>query len=188
MVSQSRLLIQMAGAPGSGKSSLARALATELGAAVLDLDIIKSACLNAGLPWASAGQAAYESLFALAADNIGCCPVIVDAPSYWPDIPTQLAAIAAEAAVTHIFVECVCPDRELIDKRLRQRDGLRSQMPSLDGQPRDAAPYVDADGRPEAVHDRVTYRPDCLRIEVDTSTGESSTALARGVLASIRGA
>lgn len=187
MVSQPKLLIQMTGAPGSGKSSLARALATELGAAVLDLGIVKSACLDAGVPWSVAGQVAYESLFALAADNIRYSSVIVDAPSYWPEIPKNLAAIAAAASVAHIFVECVCADMELIDKRLRQRDGLRSQMPSLDGQPRDAPPYAGSDGTPEAVHDRLTHRPDCLQFRIDTTTSDSPADLARRVLASVNG-
>jgi cytidylate kinase len=53
-------LLQMAGPSGSGKSTLARALAARSGAAVVDLDVIKSAALEAGAAWDLAGRLGYE--------------------------------------------------------------------------------------------------------------------------------
>jgi len=56
----------MAGAPGTGKSALAAALGQQIGAVVLDKDVVKSALLDAGIGWETAGVAASEAMFALA--------------------------------------------------------------------------------------------------------------------------
>ena len=45
------LLVQMSGAPGAGKSTVAHAIGRRTGAVVLDHDVTKSALLEAGLAW-----------------------------------------------------------------------------------------------------------------------------------------
>jgi len=119
--------------------------------------------------WQTAGRAAYESLYALTLANLAVVNVIVDAPSYYPEVPARLREIAAACGTPHMFVECVCADVDLVDRRMRSRHRLRSQMPSLDGTPDDAPPYVDRHGNLERVHDRVTFRPDDGIIVVDTT-------------------
>ena len=42
-----QMFIQMSGAPGAGKSTIARAIATRIRAVILDHDVAKSALLNA---------------------------------------------------------------------------------------------------------------------------------------------
>ncbi|MCP3881775.1 MAG: ATP-binding protein [Sulfitobacter sp.] len=169
-------MIQMAGAPGTGKTTLARGLARYFAAAVIDLDVVKTACLDSGVAWQLAGASAYESLYELCRDNLTYVPVIVDAPSYYEILPIRLSEIAAQAQATHVFVECVCDDLAEVDRRLRNRARLRSQMPSVNGTPQDAPPYVDNEGHPEIVHLRPTYRPDKNLIVVDTSSDLSVTA------------
>jgi len=169
----------MAGAPGTGKSTLARGLAQHFGAAVFDLDVVKSACLQKGTSWSLSGAAAYESLYELTRDNLPHISVIVDAPSHYEILPKRLAAIASEAGAHHVFVECMCDDLHVVDTRLRARDRLRSQMPSVDGTPDDAPPYVNADGEPEQVHKRKTYRPSVNLLRVDTSLNEEAVCLIR---------
>jgi len=75
LVSDSRKLVYVSGAPGSGKSSLAAPLAAELGYALLTKDRIKETLHDAcGAPepdraWSRRlGGAAMELLWALAAD------------------------------------------------------------------------------------------------------------------------
>jgi predicted kinase len=77
------LLIQMAGHGGSGKSTLARQIAAQLGGVTLDLDVVKTALLDAGLDWDQASKASYETIFALVDDLLfaGTKCVVVDTPS-----------------------------------------------------------------------------------------------------------
>ena len=55
-------VVQMHGEPGSGKTTLARALAPALPAIDLDKDVISSALIRSGIAQESQGPAAYESL------------------------------------------------------------------------------------------------------------------------------
>jgi predicted kinase len=120
-------LLQMAGQPGSGKSALARLIAKRTGAVVLDKDVLKTAALNLGTEDSLAGQIAYEGFFALASHLLGQgLTVVLDSPSFWETIPKKGAAIAAERMVPYHFIECFCPDRDELARRLRERPRLRS--------------------------------------------------------------
>ena len=120
-------LLQMAGLPGSGKSALGRLIATRTGAVLLDKDVLKTAALDAGAGDSLAGQIAYESFFALAAHLLGQdLSVVLDSPSFYDTIPAKGAAIAAERMVPYYFIECLCPDRDELGRRLRERTRLRS--------------------------------------------------------------
>jgi predicted kinase len=136
-------LLQMAGAPGSGKSALARLIGRATGAVVIDKDVLKSAALEAGADDTLAGGIAYEAFFALADHVLGQDKsVVLDSPSFWETIPTKGAAIAAARMVPYYFIECLCPDRDEIARRLRERPRLRSNPgeEALDGGPETAAP------------------------------------------------
>ncbi len=117
----------MAGAPGAGKSALARLMGRATGAVVIDKDVLKTAALEAGADEALAAGAAYEAFFALADHLLGQgLSVILDSPSFWETIPTKGAAIAARRCVPYHFIECVCADREELARRLRDRPRLVS--------------------------------------------------------------
>src|SRR5205085_623714 len=113
---------QMAGAPGSGKSGLARAIAAATGAVVLDTDVVKSGILDSGVEWSAAGPAGYSVLFALAADLLDQgLSVIVDGPSHYAIIPERGMAISGDRGVRYRFIECVCDDDDELDRRLAGR-------------------------------------------------------------------
>jgi predicted kinase len=61
-----KLLIQMSGCPGSGKSTIACAIGEKLPAVVLDHDVLKSALLENGVETEKAGGVSYGSLRAMA--------------------------------------------------------------------------------------------------------------------------
>jgi predicted kinase len=174
-------LLQMAGAPGSGKSSLARALSHARGAVVLDADVIKSALLDAEVAWALAGAAGYEVLFALAADLLEQGrSVILDSPSHYPQIPARGLALAQATGVTYRFIECVCGDQAVLAQRLGQRTPRRSQMRGLD------TPSLDAGGAMPAArrlgpHQWETYRPPDGYLVLDT-TGPLENYLGEALL------
>lgn len=149
-------LLQVAGAPGSGKSALARMIGRCTGAVVIDKDVLKTAALEAGAPpeGGLAGGIAYEAFFALADHLLGqSWSVILDSPSYFETIASKGAAIAARRHVSYHFIECVCADREELARRLRDR-------PRLPSQPGDIA---------EADPARETIAPTGAYLRVDTT-------------------
>lgn len=146
-------LIQFAGRPGSGKTRLSRDLARHLGASVLDLDVVKSALLDAGTGWDDAGRTAYQVMFALAEDLLrGGRPVIVDSPSRWELIPERGQQIAAGVGVPYLMIECQCPDEAELARRLASRPRHRSQLRGLDEPAAEATANWIAEARGHAVH------------------------------------
>lgn len=122
------LVIQMHGEPGSGKSTVARAIAPHIGAVVIDKDVIKAALLRSGIAETPAATAAYEAYFDLASSLVRMGhAVILDNPVYWPRVEERWRALAAEAGSPLLMIECVCPDRAGLRRRLATRPALESQ-------------------------------------------------------------
>ena len=143
----------MHGEPGSGKSALAREIGHELGAVVIDKDILATGPIRAGVPFASAGPAAYETLWLLVPSLLAqTFSVVIDSPCYWPVIEEKGRAVAARGGATYAMVECRCTP-EVIERRLATRERLESN-PTTRGQ---------GMGRPGM------YEPDCERLIVDSS-------------------
>jgi predicted kinase len=112
LVSDSRKLVYVSGAPGSGKTSLAGPLAAALGYALLAKDRIKETLHDAfGAPepdraWSRRlGGAAMELLWALAAD----APAAVIEANFRPRSEYERAKLSALAA-RPVEVHCACPD------------------------------------------------------------------------------
>ena len=123
------LYLQMSGAPGSGKTTLARALAPSVEAVVLDHDVTKSALLRAGVEPASAGRASYLLLGALAGDLLAQGhSVIVDSPCLYDELLARGQRLAREARAAYRYIECRVEDLEELDRRLRSRTPLPSQL------------------------------------------------------------
>ena len=159
----------MAGSPGAGKSTLARAIGAAREAVVLDNDVIRSAVLDAGAPVQLAGRAAYETLFALAADLLKQGQsVILDSPCHFQSILDQGREIAQSSGVAYRFIECVCPEREEIERRLTTRTPLRSQPRGLHLPPIDVTASPPAANQP-GMHQWETFRPGAGAIILDTS-------------------
>ena len=165
------LLIQLGGHAGSGKSTLARELAGQLHGIVIDLDSIKTALLDSGAGWDLASAASYAVIYSLVDDNLvrAGAVVIVDVPSYWPEIHERLGSTADRVSAKYVFVECEAPEH-IRAARISSRVGRRSQISTLGSSPPDAAP---ANG---SAHLREIQRPlNRLCVHVNT---EGTTAAA----------
>jgi predicted kinase len=121
-MSNSRRLVYVSGAPGSGKTSLAVPLAAELGYALLAKDRIKETLHDAlGAPEADRawsrmlGGAAMELLWALAAD----APAVVIEANFRPYSELERAKLSGMAA-RPVEVHCACP-HELAVRRYNAR-------------------------------------------------------------------
>ncbi len=131
-----RFLLQTAGPPGIGKTSLARGVCAATGAVRLDVDVVKSALLAAGLPWDDAGRAGYDVLFALAHDLLAAGrAVVVDSPCHYRAIVDRGMAAARRHGAVYGFVELRTDDLDLLRSRLGGREPLPSQMPDVDTWP-----------------------------------------------------
>ena len=116
------MLVQMSGAPGSGKSTIARALARERGLVIIDHDVVKDAQLGAGLPFAQAGKLSYAVLLALAEDLLGQGhQVVIDSPCFYDELLEGGQAVAARTGAAYRYIECVTDDLDVLDQRLRSR-------------------------------------------------------------------
>jgi predicted kinase len=154
----------MAGHGGSGKSTLARRIAERFGGVTVDLDVIKTALLEAGLDWNQSAKASYGVIYALADDLIstGTRCVVIDTPSYWEEIHRRLSATATAHQARYVFLECEAAET-LRAERLATRPTRRSQIPMHGGAPTDAP----QDAAP--VHARPIVRPpDAVCLFVDT--------------------
>ncbi|MFC6161435.1 AAA family ATPase [Kribbella jiaozuonensis] len=141
-----QFLLQMSGIPGAGKSTVARHVGARYGAIVVDLDVIRSAILDGGLPIEASGRAAYPVMFALTRDLLDQgVSVVMDSPCGYDEILATGREIAGERGAAYKYVECWTEDLALIDSRLRGRPTLRSQRRAI-GQHAIDAGGTDTDG------------------------------------------
>jgi predicted kinase len=144
------LVVQMHGVPGSGKSTVARALAPAIDAVVIDKDVIKSAVLRAGVREEQAGAAAYEVYFDVAAEMVRLGhSVILDNPVFWPRVEEKWLALAKLAGSPLLMIECICADERELRHRLATRDAAESQ-------PREPLDLRRYPGTIEVTRDRLT--------------------------------
>ena len=112
-----RRVVVVSGPPGSGKSTIARPLAAELGFALIAKDRIKETLHDAlgvelGLSWSRRlGGAAMELLWALAAD----APAVVLEANFWPDDQRNETRLRS-LGVVPVEVHCRCPIEECMSR------------------------------------------------------------------------
>jgi predicted kinase len=130
-------LVFVSGAPGSGKTTLARPLATELGLPLFGKDRIKEvlhdalseAAAGPALASSPLGAAAMELLWALAADAPAC---VLEA-NFWPGmarVREQLLALSNPGALVEVY--CACPPEEArrrYDRRAASQERHRVHGP-----------------------------------------------------------
>jgi predicted kinase len=130
----------MSGAPGSGKSTIADALARQRGFVILDHDVVKNAQLAAGLPFAEAGRLSYSVLLAMAEDLLRQGhSVIIDSPCFYEALLHGGQAAADRTGAVYRYLECVTDDLDVLDHRLLTRRRVASQVTGVDQAPRDGS-------------------------------------------------
>lgn len=128
----------MSGAPGSGKSTVARLLRPRIGGIIIDHDVLRSALLEAAiLQFDDAARQAYLLQWKLADDfmmNQGIS-VIIDGTCNYPEVLERGTALAARHGYAYRYVECQVGDVDLLDERLRARPAMTSQRSAVDCPP-----------------------------------------------------
>ncbi|WP_433794127.1 AAA family ATPase [Actinoplanes sp. CA-252034] len=121
------VLAVFAGLPGVGKSTLAAAVAAELPAAVLAVDIVDFTLQRYGVHESRPGHAAYGVVAALAEEQIRIGHhVIIDAVNPVKSARELWTDLAERTAVPLRVVEVVCGDdaehRRRVEERFKARD------------------------------------------------------------------
>ncbi len=113
-------LFIFSGLPGSGKSELARLLATGHGAAWLRIDTIEQG-LRDLCAFEPQGEG-YRLAYRIAADNLRAgLSVVADSCNPWELTRREWEAVAAENGAVAVNIEVVCSDREEHRRRVEAR-------------------------------------------------------------------
>jgi len=105
------VLVIMSGLPATGKTAVARAVAHEVGAVHLRIDIIEQAVVRAGAGVHPLGPAGYTIAYALAEDLLRQgFTVIADCVNPLAVTRQDWRDVAASAGVDHLDVEVVCSE------------------------------------------------------------------------------
>ncbi|KAH6856752.1 hypothetical protein B0I37DRAFT_368254 [Chaetomium sp. MPI-CAGE-AT-0009] len=157
-----KLLIQMSGAPGSGKSTMANLLRQPLGAVVIDHDIVKSTLLvDDNVSFNQAAKLAYNLGWALAGSMMRQeYNVILDSVCNYEETLAQGSKLAELYGFEYWYIECRVDDMDLLDERLRKRTPLRSQRTGVGRPPVDAsASQVEGGEDPRVLFRRFIENP-----------------------------
>lgn len=129
-------IIQMAGFPGSGKSTLSKEISKRTDAVIIDKDVFKSTMLEKGLTNDVASRLAYDLMFDLGKFYLEQGrSIIFDTPCYFEEIIDKGLNLSSTYNAQYKFIDCYVDDFELISKRISLRDNMTSQIiePTLEG-------------------------------------------------------
>ena len=115
-------LIVLAGLPGCGKSSIARALAEETRGIWLRIDSIEQAIRDSGVAQGSLDDAGYRAGYAVAEDNLRLGrDVIADSVNPWMLTRNAWRDAGVRAGGRVVEVEIICSDVEEHRRRVENR-------------------------------------------------------------------
>jgi predicted kinase len=116
------ILISFSGLPGVGKTTIARALAQEIGAAYVRVDAIETALKNSSLQIHPAEDAGYLVAVAVTKDNLALGLDVVADTVNPIKVTRKLWSDAAEACNARLLnVEIVCSDQTEHRRRIETR-------------------------------------------------------------------
>lgn len=143
----------MSGCPGAGKSTIAHEIGRRLNAIIIDVDILKTAILEADVSFDSAGSMAYDIMWTMARSFLEQgFSVVIDSPCYYQEVLDTGLQLAHETNACYRYIECVVDDLAIISRRLKSRTPLRSQRADL------AVPPVDMLESEEALNGEELFR------------------------------
>ncbi|GAA0327454.1 ATP-binding protein [Bacillus carboniphilus] len=144
--------LQMSGFPGAGKSTLARLIAENTGAIVIDHDIIKSALLDSldvSIDPKLAGKMAYQIDWSLIDLHLSQgFSVILDSPCFYKEMIERGMDLATKHYADYKYVECYLNDYQEINHRLKTRKRMKSQIQQVAGSELDFKRFVDSSVKP----------------------------------------
>jgi predicted kinase len=116
------ILIEFSGLPGTGKSTLARQLADDLGAVLLRIDEIESAMRRNGLTAEQTGIAAYSVAHDVGANHLRRgFTVIADAVNPVEEARAGWRELARSCDAQHVVIETRCADLTEHRRRVEER-------------------------------------------------------------------
>jgi predicted kinase len=116
------VLVAMSGLPGAGKSSIAVAVARELGLVLLELDHLEAPLLRRGVDGDTLGWSGYEMLTAIAEDNLLLgSGVLIDSVLWTNEWRDRWAALAGRCGAGWRPMEVVCSDPATHQARVGER-------------------------------------------------------------------
>ncbi len=156
-----KTIVMLAGLPGTGKSTLAMSLSTELDWPIIDKDLIHSALITSGQNKDESGSAAYEAGFWLVKDFVmrQNRSVVFDSAGRQKFILTRLQDVCSESQAILKIIHCSAT-RTVRQDRLAGRAKLGSQL----------AADVFSDDEEQVFY---AHLPAC-QLYVDTTAGVSS--------------
>lgn len=117
------MLIAFGGLPGTGKTTIAQALARKLAAVYLRIDTLEQALIASGDAGADIGPAGYLAAYAVAADNLRLgLTVVADSVNSLHITRSAWRNVALEADVPIFEIEAICSDAATHRQRVEGRN------------------------------------------------------------------
>ncbi|MEZ0447128.1 AAA family ATPase [Cellulomonas sp. ICMP 17802] len=121
-MTEKSLLVVLGGLPGSGKTTLARALALELRAVHVRIDTLEQAIVQSSLAVPDAAEAGYAAGARVALDNLRLgLPVVADCVNPVRESQEGWRRVADEAGARIVEVRVVCSDTVEHRRRVEER-------------------------------------------------------------------
>ena len=123
------MFIVFAGLPGTGKSTVARALAAELSAVWLRIDTIEQAILASRVVDGDLEDAGYRAAYAVAEDNLRLGRTVIgDSVNPWMLTRNAWRDAGLRAGVRVVEIETICSDAQEHRRRIETR---ANEVPGL---------------------------------------------------------